>query len=305
MRPTGIDPARLLLIGPLAESVAASLTWPVGEVRASVDPSLEDLTWATSVSGFVPPAPGIPEHITWVHSMGAGVDRWWDAGTNAHLTRTVGGMPHRAARFAVTAVLNHQLAWMDHYRNQIDRTWIQTSGCLRPVLVMGAGMIGGAVVRAFEALGYEVHTFSRSGRTVADSVRSFVSGSSDLPLCDYGAVIITLPRTPATEGLVDRAFLQGLRCAVLVNLGRSAVLDHTALRDALNAGQVSHAVLDVHNVEPLPDSAWQWSHPNVLVTPHCAALTAPDDVVSALTAVRVALTRGEPIPLTVNPEEQY
>lgn len=73
--------------------------------------------------------------------------------------------------------------------------------------------------------------------------------------------------------MVDSAFLARMRNdAVLVNVGRGALVDEAALIDALDAGRPARAVLDVTEVEPLPDDSPLWRHPRIVLTPHSSAL---------------------------------
>jgi phosphoglycerate dehydrogenase-like enzyme len=84
-------------------------------------------------------------------------------------------------------------------------------------------------------------------------------------------LVLAAPLTPATRGLIGRAELMRLRPhAVLVNLGRGAVVDQASLVEALEAGRVAGAALDVFEEEPLPASSPLWRMPQVIVTPHVA-----------------------------------
>jgi len=93
-----------------------------------------------------------------------------------------------------------------------------------------------------------------------------------LPLSE--ALVITVPDTPATRGLLDRERLRALpRGAVLVNVARGAVLDEDALAEALVDGHLRGAGLDVFRTEPLPVDSPLWSLSNVLVTPHVSGVS--------------------------------
>jgi phosphoglycerate dehydrogenase-like enzyme len=91
---------------------------------------------------------------------------------------------------------------------------------------------------------------------------------------DADAVVITLPLTAETRGLVDRDTIERIRDgAILVNVGRGAVVDEDALIDALRSGRLAGAALDVFAEEPLPASSPLWELENVIVSPHTAALS--------------------------------
>jgi phosphoglycerate dehydrogenase-like enzyme len=80
---------------------------------------------------------------------------------------------------------------------------------------------------------------------------------------------VTLPITPATENLIDRAAIARLpaHCGI-VNLGRARVMDYDAMVERLRAGTLAGAVLDVFNPEPLPADSPLWDVPNLIVSPH-------------------------------------
>jgi phosphoglycerate dehydrogenase-like enzyme len=92
------------------------------------------------------------------------------------------------------------------------------------------------------------------------------------------AVVVTVPHTPATENLIDRAALAAMRPgAALVNIARGVVIDENALVDALRSGHVGFAALDVAQVEPLPASSPLWDLPNVLISPHSASTVTAEN----------------------------
>jgi phosphoglycerate dehydrogenase-like enzyme len=117
-----------------------------------------------------------------------------------------------------------------------------------------------------------------------------------LPEAD--AVIVTLPGTAQTRGLFDSALLKLLPPhAALVNVGRGSVVDTGALVAALDAGSLRGAVLDVVDTEPLPAESPLWNRPNVILSPHTAAMTIDeDDRLTALFADNLGrLLNGRPL----------
>ncbi len=97
-----------------------------------------------------------------------------------------------------------------------------------------------------------------------------------LPVAD--SVIVTLPGTTQTRGLFDASLLRLLPAhATLVNVGRGIVVDTAALVSALDAGALRGAVLDVADTEPLPPGSPLWHRPNVIISPHTAAMTIDED----------------------------
>ncbi|MBV9101290.1 MAG: 2-hydroxyacid dehydrogenase [Candidatus Dormibacteraeota bacterium] len=131
------------------------------------------------------------------------------------------------------------------------------------VLIVGHGSIGRALEARLAPLGARV---TRVARTKRDSVHGVDELSALLP--DADVVVLLVPLTPDTRGMVDAAFLQRMRDgALLVNAARGAIVDTDALLTALREERI-RAALDVTDPEPLPDGHPLWTAPGVLITPH-------------------------------------
>ena len=145
------------------------------------------------------------------------------------------------------------------------------------VLVFGLGGIGEQVARLSRALGMRVLGASRSAAPV-EGVE--VHRVADLPqiIGEADHIVVTLPGTAQTEGLLGADLLSRAKPGVtVVNVGRGTVIDEPALIDALQDGRVGFAALDVTAVEPLPADSPLWDLPNVLISPHTAALDAREE----------------------------
>jgi len=160
------------------------------------------------------------------------------------------------------------------------------------VMILGYGTIGRAVehrLKAFDVELIRVARTARSGVHAVDELGSLL-GAADV-------VVVLLPLTPATVGLLDAEMLGHLRPgALLVNAARGAILDTAALVELLNAGRLS-AALDVTDPEPLPADHPLWDAPGVLITPHLAGDTlAAERRAFALVGEQVRrYARGEPL----------
>jgi phosphoglycerate dehydrogenase-like enzyme len=133
------------------------------------------------------------------------------------------------------------------------------------VLVVGAGDLGQALKRRLDAL--DAHT-----TLVGTRARDGVRGRDELPdlLAGHDAVVLMVPVTPATVGMVDAAFLARMPDqAVLVNAARGQVVDTNALLAELCSGRL-RAALDVTDPEPLPPGHPLWTAPGLFLTPHVA-----------------------------------
>jgi len=136
--------------------------------------------------------------------------------------------------------------------------------------IIGFGSIGRAVARRARAFGMRVVAVRRTTARTDSSVDMVVT-NEQLPMAlgeaDY--VVIALPLTDQTRGMFGRAeFATMKRSAILVNISRGGIVVQSDLLDALRAGTIAGAALDVFDTEPLPPESPLWSMRNVIATPH-------------------------------------
>jgi phosphoglycerate dehydrogenase-like enzyme len=140
------------------------------------------------------------------------------------------------------------------------------------VLILGYGAIGAAVearLEPFDVRLIRVARHARAGVHAVDELAALV------PLADV--VVVLLPLTPETRGLLGAELLARLRSdALLINAARGPIVDTTALLELLESGQL-RAALDVTDPEPLPVDHPLWDAPGVLITPHYAGDTLAAD----------------------------
>jgi phosphoglycerate dehydrogenase-like enzyme len=142
------------------------------------------------------------------------------------------------------------------------------------VLVVGVGGIGAEIARMVAAFGAKVLGVDPRRTDVPAGVQAmFKPEALDDLLASADAVVLTLPHTPQSEGLVDARRLALMRPhALLVNIGRGATVRLDALADALRGRRLGGAALDVFEQEPLPAKHPLWSEPRALITPHVAVV---------------------------------
>jgi phosphoglycerate dehydrogenase-like enzyme len=179
------------------------------------------------------------------------------------------------------------------------------------VLVVGAGGIGRAVARRFTALGAECIGVRRRPELGVPEGFSAVVGpegvDTELPRADV--VVVAAPSTGATQRVLDRRRLALLRPeAIVVNVGRGALVDEGALAEALAAGRLRGALLDVFDEEPLPPDSPLWRLPNALLTPHVSG-TSPALFWHRMLGLFLSnwerYRRGEPLVNLVDKEAGY
>lgn len=231
-----------------------------------------------------------------VMSLWAGVETVVD---NATLTQPLArmvdpGLTEGMIEWVTGHTLRHHLGMDTHILGQ-DGVWRDQSfpplARDRKVTVLGLGALGSACAVALRDLNFNVHGWSRNPKSVDGIVcHAGEEGLADA-LTGADIVILLLPQTAATENILNAERLGLFKTgAFILNPGRGPLIDDAALLDALDAGQVAHATLDVFRTEPLPTDHAFWSHPQVTVTPHIASTTRPS---SAARMIATNIKRGE------------
>lgn len=150
--------------------------------------------------------------------------------------------------------------------------------------ILGLGQLGLSCAFALSAFGFKVVGWSRSRKqsTQFDTYAGEGELAKFRRQCDV--LVLLLPLTAQTSGLVDSRFLEDVRDgAALINVARGALIDDADLIAALDHGRLRHAVLDVFRQEPLPVDHPFWTHPKITVTPHNSSATNPDTAIGQIT----------------------
>lgn len=247
-----------------------------------------------------------------VFSVGAGVDQFDASIVPAHLPLVrmlEPGIAETMVEYVTMAVLALHRDLLDFISQQKQQVWREiriTPAGRRRVGVMGLGQLGQAVLERLKAFGFPLSGWNRSPREI-DGVTCY-AGRDALPdfLGQSDILICLLPLTDETRGILNaKLFARLPRGASLVNVGRGPHLVEADLLAALDGGALSGAVLDVTDPEPLPSGHPFWSHPRILLTPHNAAMTAPDTAVDFVLDVITRHRRGEELPGRVDRTRGY
>jgi phosphoglycerate dehydrogenase-like enzyme len=138
--------------------------------------------------------------------------------------------------------------------------------------VVGLGSLGGTAAMQASHLGMQVTGVSRSGAPHPHCARTVTTAGLDTVLPDTDILLLACPLTPATRNLLSAERIKKLpKGAGIINIGRGRLVDEEALLDALEAGTLSGAILDVFHTEPLLQGHRAWTTKNLIVTPHMSS----------------------------------
>ncbi|WP_318502447.1 D-2-hydroxyacid dehydrogenase [Bacillus sp. T3] len=270
-----------------------------------------ELDWADALVCFNLKADIDYSGVKWVHSLGAGVDRFlygkkWDE--KVLLTRTICSFGQRIAQYSLSYILQDLQAHQKFAENEKQKNWQPyTPGLLseQKLMIYGTGEIGQTVAKVLSSFGVKVYGVSLSG-TKKDYFHEVLSIDTHYTrLNEMNFVINTLPLTEQTYTLFNKDIFQHTRNIGFINVGRGASLDEIALLEALAANQVRFAVLDVFSQEPLPKEHPFWEHPSIVITPHISAVTTPEEGVACFIETLNNIEENKPLRNIVNPSKGY
>jgi glyoxylate/hydroxypyruvate reductase A len=236
-----------------------------------------------------------------IFNLGAGVDALLADPTlpDVPIARIVDpDLTARMTEWVVMNVLMHHrqvAARADDQRRAVWGSRPQPAAKDVTVGVMGLGVLGRDAAEVLARLGFRLTGWSRSPREI-DGMECFAGEFGLGPFLERTDILVVLlPLTPDTRGLLGRDLFARWRRdnhmggPILINAGRGGLQVEADILAALDAGTLAAASLDVFETEPLPTTSPLWSHPEVIITPHCAA----DSDAEALARVIVDGVRRE------------
>ena len=252
------------------------------ELEFHVWPQTGDPRQVRYAAVWEPPSnlPALFPNLEVLMSVGAGVDQFDFSNLPPDLpvVRMLDpGIVDGMVEYCTFAVLVLHRNVLDYAADRLKTRWNPIRlipASRRSVGILGLGQLGGALCHRLRMLGFRVSGWSRTERTI-DGITTF-AGETNLHAFLAGTDILVslLPLTKETHGILDARLFERLpKGAGLVNVGRGRHLVQDDLLAALESGQLSGAVLDVTDPEPLPDGHPLWSHPRVILTPHVASMT--------------------------------
>ncbi len=249
-----------------------------------------------------------------IFGSGAGVDA---IVADPHLPR---GVPlvrcvppeatQRMGEFVCWAVLslNQDARRMALAQARAEWDWFEPpfAAAAKTVGIMGLGAMGLRSAQMLRGLGIPVIGWSRTPKQV-EGVETFAGAAALSDFLSRSQVLVCLlPATPETTGLIAAPLLARLpRWAGLVQVGRGVQQVLPDILAALDSGQLSSAVLDVFDPEPLPPDSPAWSHPRITVTPHVGSLPSRLERARYVADCIARFERGERLPNVYDPERGY
>jgi glyoxylate/hydroxypyruvate reductase A len=225
-----------------------------------------------------------------IFNLGAGVDALL-ADTSlpqVPLVRVVDqDLTRRMTEYVVLHVLDHHRQMPMLRAAQARREWVgpvqHAAGDVR-VGLMGLGEIARDAAEVLVRIGFQVAGWSRSPHSIANVTCFHGAGGLAAFLARTDILVVLLPLTAETRGIVNRRLMSGLaRDGVLsapsiINAGRGGLQVEADILACLDDGTIGAATLDVFETEPLPAASPLWTHPHVIVTPHNAADSDPEAI---------------------------
>ena len=224
------------------------------------------------------------KRLRWVQNMGAGVERFLipELPKGVALTRIAGIFGPWMAEYVLGWCLWHTQRTELFRAQQRESRWRQVDP-LRlhgaELCIVGLGDIGRTIARAARGVGMRISGVSQSGRKAPGVDRVYRARDLGKPLASADFVVLTVPLTAATRGLIGARELARMKpSAWLVNIGRGPLVDEGALLEALAGKRIGGAILDVFDEEPLPADHPLWKLENVVITPHISGPSTPDEI---------------------------
>ncbi len=222
--------------------------------------------------------------VGWIQSTWAGVRPLADAlsGSTVPVTGIKQVFGPQIAEY-VFAYLLEELRQPELYRSaQRQKRWQPVlPGTLenRHMVIVGTGSIGSYLAKTAQAFGLRVTGVSRSGAAASAFECVMPVGQLGTAVAETDYVVLALPDTAAAKELFDTEVFATMQLRpLLLNVGRGASIGQDALLQALRAGKIRGAILDVFDSEPLPADSPLWNEPGVTITPHIAAVSYPADI---------------------------
>ena len=256
-------------------------------------------------SGHFRDLEAVAPRLRWLQSTSAGIGQMVKRvgldQTKITFTTASGVHARPLADFCLMAMLMFakNYVWMD--RDKKAKRWERYCGeelTGKTLAIVGVGRVGQEVARHGKRMDMRVTGMRRSSAPVPDIDKLFDRAELHAMLREADFLVLAAPHTSETEGIIGEAELAVMKpTAVLINIGRGALIDEDALIRALQHKRLGGAALDVFRDEPPPPDSPLWNMPNVIVSPHSASTVTQEN--ARITNIFVdnlrRYLRGEPL----------
>jgi phosphoglycerate dehydrogenase-like enzyme len=300
-------------------ALAARLDVSIGRTRADFDTAIGEaeilVTWVGVAKETMHDIAHRAPRLKMVFCTSAGIERLmpldWLPSRIALLNNS-GTHSTKAGEWGIMAILmlaNHMPVFATHQRERRYEKIFASSVAGRTLVAVGTGAMAVDTLRLAKSLGMRVIGVRNTALPHAgcDAVVTTADLDRVLPEADF--LLLTCPLTPQTRNLIDRRRIGLLKPqAGIVNMARGAVIDQDALCDALDAGRIAGAILDVVTPEPLPADSRVWTTRNLSLVPHVSAddpLTYTPRSLDIFFANFARWIAGEPMPNQIDPTRGY
>ena len=266
------------------------------------------------------PAPGelaaFP-NLRVIFNLGAGVDALMADKSlpKVPLVRVaVGDLTRRMTEYVVLHVLMHHRQELYLRASQREKRWApkyQWPAGAISVGIMGLGTLGTDAADALRRIGFRVAGWSNSPKTIAGVECFHGKAQIDAFLRQTDILVCLLPLTPDTRGILNRELFAKLSrsspmgAPVLINAGRGGLQNEADILACLDDGTLGAVSLDVYAAEPLQPESPFWTHPKVVLTPHNAADTDPDEISRYVARQIARFEAGQTLENVVDPARGY
>lgn len=290
---------------------------PLAADREEVAKCLAD---AEALAGFSGDLASIPfsqgQNLRWVHSFSAGMEKVLTAELKASdiiVSNSSGVHAIPIAEHVLAFILVCAKKFYQSFQNQQQRRWQALNNISEVrdtnLLVVGLGRVGTEIANVAAGAGLRVAAVDQPGKSKPEFVEELYTNDQllqALPKADY--VVLSLPHTDETHHLFDMEKFRIMKqSAVLINVGRGALIHEQELINALQQRVIGGAALDVTEIEPLAQASPLWSMDNVVITPHHSSHTKKrmDRTVDLLCENLSSYMREERLPNLVDKQKGY
>ena len=249
----------------------------------SKDISDDDYTWAHVLNTY---GSHIKHHditdfteLKWLNVMSAGVDSLpFDDLKDIPVTNARGIHKIPMMEYTIGLILNH---YKNFYQNKVDqnnRFWnkdVSTEELYgKQVHMFGTGSIGSHIAKVLQVFGVVTTGYNTSGREVEGFDKTHTIEEKNSFVNEADIVISILPKTDDTNAIFDDEFFNTMKDdGIFINIGRGNVVTDEVLLHVLENKVIGHLILDVFNLEPLPEDSPFFNYDNLTITPHSSATT--------------------------------